>query len=84
MAQSANEETVTHGDYTLRRWVDGQGGKHGELFRNGEKIGHYWPDKYDDKLSVFRAGDSRAVARLKTEAGCVRNLTNGEWNGKTR
>lgn len=76
------EEIARHGDYTLRKWEDAAGGKNGEVFRNGESIGRYWPDKYDGLLSVFRAGRTTPVARLKTEAGCVRNLTGGEWNGK--
>ena len=71
-------DDVSSGEYSLTRSEYGGGG---EVYRNGERIGNYWEDKYGG-YAVYRAGNAKTIARLKTEAGCIRKLTNGEWNGK--
>jgi len=45
------------------------------------RIGTYWPDKYGG-YAVFRTGRATPIARRKTEAGCIRKLTDGAWDGK--
>lgn len=62
--------------FTLER--DGAGV--GSVYRGGEKVGWYWEDKWGG-YAVFLSGQSRPVARLRTEAGCIRRLTKGELTG---
>lgn len=72
--------SFTNGEFHLD--LNNTGG--GQVYENGEEIGHFWPDKYewDPRFAVFRSGNSKPVARLKTVAGCVRRLTGGRWDGK--
>lgn len=67
---------ITNGAFGLERNPTG-----GQVYEDGELIGYYWQDKYDDKLAVFQSGRSRPIARLKTAAGAIRRITGGRWDG---
>ncbi len=51
------------------------------IFRNGERIGHFWPDTRSNGFAAFVATSSKPIARPKTERTCVLKITRGEWDG---
>lgn len=51
------------------------------VLRDGERIGHFWPDPKSDGLAAFVVGRSSAIAHPKTERTCIRKITGGEWDG---
>lgn len=51
------------------------------VFRDGERIGHFWPDPRSDGFAAFVANRPTPIARPKTERTCVRKITGGEWDG---
>ncbi|MBE1467448.1 hypothetical protein H4W33_006460 [Kibdelosporangium phytohabitans] len=68
---SNHGSTGSADEYTVKRYETG-----GAVYRNGERIGHYWKDKWSG-YAAFRSGLSKPVARPRTEAGCIRKLTGG-------
>jgi len=51
------------------------------VFRDGERIGHLWPDPKSEGFAAFRVDSSKPIARPKTERTCVLKITKGEWDG---
>jgi hypothetical protein len=51
------------------------------VFRDGERIGHFWPDPKSDGFAAFNVSSSKPIARPKSERGCVLKITGGEWDG---
>jgi hypothetical protein len=51
------------------------------VFRDGERIGHFWPDSLSNGFSAFSVNSSKPIARPKSERGCVLKITGGEWDG---
>lgn len=52
-----------------------------KIFRDGERIGHYWDDPRSDGFAAFRSGNDRPIARPKSERGAILKITNGAWDG---
>lgn len=51
------------------------------VFRDGEPIGHFWPDPLSNGFAAFRTTGSKPIARPKSERGCVLKITGGGWDG---
>ncbi len=51
------------------------------VFRDGEQIGHFWPDARSNGFAAFVATSPTPIARPKTERTCIVKITGGEWDG---
>lgn len=51
------------------------------VFRDGDQIGHFWPDARSNGFAAFRATSPKPIARPQTERTCVVKITGGEWDG---
>lgn len=51
------------------------------VFRDGVRIGHFWPDPLSNGFAAFTPNRSKPIARPKSERVCILKITDGQWDG---